>query len=105
MAAERSLNIGCQRRVWNIHANFISGRRISRFGLRLSLAFAGNRDGRGPLQPLANFTTNPAGSAIVDAAGPIRQLVDNAAPTQKRFLVIAERDGDKSDSIVQIETP
>jgi hypothetical protein len=78
---------------------------ISRFGLRLSLAFAGNRDSRGPLQPPANFMTNPAGSAIVDAAGPIRQLVDNAVPTQKRFLVIAERDGDKSGSVVQIETP
>lgn len=69
------------------------------------LAFAGNPDGSGPLQPLANFMTNPAGSAIVNAAGPIRQLVDDAAPTQKRFLVIAERDGEKSGSIVQIEAP
>jgi YVTN family beta-propeller protein len=69
------------------------------------LAFAGNRDGSGPLQPLANFMTNPAGSAIVNAAGPIRQLVDDAVPAQKRFLVIAERDGDKSGAIVQIETP
>lgn len=69
------------------------------------LAFADNRDGSGPLQPLANFTTNPAGSAIVNAAGPIRQLVDDAVPAQQRFLVIAERDGDRSGTIVQIETP
>ena len=69
------------------------------------LAFASNRDGNGPLQPLANFMTNPAGSAIVNATGPIRRLVDNATPAQKRFLVIAERDGDKSGGIVQIETP
>ncbi|HVX76936.1 MAG TPA: YncE family protein [Bradyrhizobium sp.] len=68
------------------------------------LAFANNRDGSGPLQPLARFMTNPAGSAIVNAAGPIRQLVDGAASAQKRFLVIAESDGDKSGGIVQVET-
>jgi hypothetical protein len=68
------------------------------------LAFANNRDGSGSLQPLAKFMTNPAGSAIVNAAGPIRQLVDDATPAQRRFLVIAESDGDKSGSVVQIET-
>jgi YVTN family beta-propeller protein len=68
------------------------------------LAFANNRDGSGPLQPLAKFMTNPAGSAIVNAAGPIRQLVDDATPAQRRFLVIAESDGDKSGNVVQIET-
>jgi hypothetical protein len=68
------------------------------------LAFANSRDGRGALQPLAKFMTNPAGSAIVNAAGPIRQLVDDATPEQRRFLVIAENDGDKPGNIVQVET-
>src|SRR5262245_34558067 len=30
---------------------------------------------RGPLEPLSNFMTNPAGSAIVNAVRPIRQIV------------------------------
>ncbi len=67
------------------------------------LAFASNRDGSGPLQPLANFMTNPAGSAIVNAAGPIRQLVDDAALAQKRYLVIAEGGGGKPGDVVQVE--
>jgi YVTN family beta-propeller protein len=69
------------------------------------LAFASNQDGSGPLQPLAKFMTNPAGAAIVNAAGPIRQLVDDTTtPARKLFLVIAEADGDKSGNVVQIET-
>src|SRR5580692_8686276 len=39
------------------------------------LALADKPDGSGSLQPLAAFMTNPAGSAIVNAAGPIRQIV------------------------------
>lgn len=38
------------------------------------LALADQADGRGSLQPLAAFMTNPAGSAIVNAVGPIRPL-------------------------------
>jgi YVTN family beta-propeller protein len=37
------------------------------------LALGETESGRGALQPLSAFMTNPAGSAIVDAAGPIRQ--------------------------------
>jgi YVTN family beta-propeller protein len=67
------------------------------------LAFAANRDGSGQLQPLARFMTNPAGSAIVNTTGPIRQVVDSATPAQKRYLVIAEGDGEKSGSVVQVQ--
>jgi YVTN family beta-propeller protein len=67
------------------------------------LAFAANRDGSGPLQPLAMFMTNPAGSAIVNTTGPIRQVVDSATPTQKRYLVIAEGDGGKAGNVVQVQ--
>ena len=39
------------------------------------LALARNADGSGALEPLQAFVTNPAGSAIVNAVGPIRQVV------------------------------
>jgi hypothetical protein len=32
-------------------------------------------DGRGRLEPIASFITNPAGAAIVNSLGPIRQVV------------------------------
>jgi hypothetical protein len=32
--------------------------------------------------------TNPAGSAIVNAVGPIRQIVHASAKPEKRYLVI-----------------
>src|SRR5262249_53135923 len=38
------------------------------------LALAERADGGGAIEPLAAFMTNPAGSAIVNAAGPIRQI-------------------------------
>ena len=54
------------------------------------LALADHRDGSGHLQPLVGFMTNPAGAAIVNAAGPIRQLVaPSAAGGARRWLVIA----------------
>ncbi len=53
------------------------------------LALAGQPDGGGTLQPLSAFTTNPAGAAIVNATGPIRQLVQPSATAPRRYLVIA----------------
>jgi hypothetical protein len=55
------------------------------------------------LQPLANFKTNPAGSAIVDAAGPIRQIVQSDVKREKRYLVIAENSAGKPGIIVQVQ--
>jgi YVTN family beta-propeller protein len=54
------------------------------------LALATRPDGGGSVEPLAAFTTNPAGSAIVNAVGPIRQIVQNADKTQRRYLVIVQ---------------
>ncbi len=53
------------------------------------LALADEADGGGELEPLAEFTTNPAGSAIVNAVGPIRQIVTSAVKARRRYLVIA----------------
>jgi hypothetical protein len=44
------------------------------------LALASNPDGSGRLEGLAQFMTNPAGAQVVNAVGPIRQIVDPAAP-------------------------
>ena len=41
------------------------------------LALATKPDGSGSVEPLAAFMTNPAGSAIVNAVGPIRQIVQS----------------------------
>jgi YVTN family beta-propeller protein len=38
------------------------------------LALATRPDGTGTIEPLTRFTTNPAGSAVVNAIGPIRQV-------------------------------
>jgi YVTN family beta-propeller protein len=68
------------------------------------LALAEQADGSGPLQPLAAFMTNPAGSAIVNAAGPIRQIVENAAKPERRYLVIAPGDATTVGEAIQIQT-
>ena len=60
-------------------------------------------DGQGPVQPLAAFMTNPAGSAIVNAVGPIRQLVQTESKTERRYLVITEGTVAQPGAIVQIE--
>ena len=53
------------------------------------LALSRRQDGRGALEPLAAFTANPAGAAIVDAIGPIRQIVRAGTAVERRYLVIA----------------
>jgi hypothetical protein len=53
------------------------------------LALGKRADGSGALQPLAGFMTNPAGSAIVNAVGPIRQIVQSDGKADRRYLVIA----------------
>ena len=68
------------------------------------LALAQNADGSGPLQPLANFMSNAAGAAVVNAIGPIRQLVQAEAPTARRYLVIAPVISGAPGSPVQVQT-
>ena len=52
------------------------------------LALSDSADGGGKLEPLASFTTNPAGSQIVNAVGPIRQIVLGETDAPRRYLVI-----------------
>jgi YVTN family beta-propeller protein len=67
------------------------------------LALASRPDGKGTLQPLAAFMTNPAGSAIVNASGPIRQIVRGDGKNTRRFLVIAEGTASQTGAVVQIQ--
>jgi YVTN family beta-propeller protein len=68
------------------------------------LALAEHADGTGALQPLAAFMTNPAGSAIVNAIGPIRQIVGPSVEANRRFLVIVLGEPTAPGEPVQIET-
>jgi hypothetical protein len=65
------------------------------------LALAAHPDGSGPLQALTGFTTNPAGAAIVNTVGPIRQVVQNKGAETQRYLVITSGTPDKPGSVVQ----
>ncbi len=67
------------------------------------LAFSERADGGGKLEPLEGFMTNPAGSAIVNAIGPIRQIVQGAENTPRRYLVIALGSMTQPDKPVQVQ--
>lgn len=67
------------------------------------LGLSSSPDGKGPIQPLAKFMTNPAGSAIVNAIGPLRQLVSDAGPDQRRYLVIASGDPVSLGPVMQVQ--
>ena len=67
------------------------------------IALATRPDGGGVLEPLADFTTNPAGAAIVNATGPIRQIVQGERETIRRYLVIARGHSAKPGPVVQLQ--
>jgi len=69
------------------------------------LALSTRADGSGTLQALATFTTNPAGAAIVNAVGPIRQLVEGETTAARRYLVIAASSAAAPGKPVQIQIP
>ncbi|MDB5650539.1 MAG: conserved hypothetical exported protein [Hyphomicrobiales bacterium] len=69
------------------------------------LALATNADGSGAREELARFNTNAAGAQIVNAVGPIRQIVDPATASGevKRFLVITDVKDGRAGNIVQVQ--
>jgi len=68
------------------------------------IALSPHPDGSGPIEPLADFTTNPAGAQVVAALGPIRDAVQAEDNVQRRFLVILDGTGSQPGSPVQIQT-
>ena len=67
------------------------------------LALALRADGRGKLEPLTSFMTNQAGAAVVNADGPIRQIVQGAADVPRRYLVIAAGSAVEPGKPVQVQ--
>jgi hypothetical protein len=67
------------------------------------LALSEHADGTGALQPLAAFTANPAGAAIVNAIGPIRQVVHGDVGPSRRYLVIASGSAAQPGKVLQIQ--
>lgn len=73
-------------------------------GMPYVLALAERPNGTGALVPLAAFSTNPAGSAVVNATGPIRTIVDAAAaPAMRRYLVIVEGGRSGGRAVQQVQ--
>jgi YVTN family beta-propeller protein len=52
------------------------------------LALSDDPTGQGAIESLSAFMTNPAGAAIVNSIGPIRQIVQGEAKTPRRYLVL-----------------
>jgi YVTN family beta-propeller protein len=69
------------------------------------LALSPQPDGSGPLEPLAEFTTNAAGAQVVTALGPIRQIVQGQEDVQRRYLVIVAGTASQPGLPVQIQAP
>jgi YVTN family beta-propeller protein len=67
------------------------------------LSLSSEADGGGTPEPLASFMTNPAGSAIVNAIGPIRQIVQGDAGTPRRYLVIVPGTPSQPGKPVQVQ--
>ncbi|GJE54873.1 YncE family protein [Methylobacterium thuringiense] len=68
------------------------------------LALSDDPKGAGMIEPLAAFMTNPAGAAIVNAIGPIRQVIRTDAGTGRRYLVVAEGKPGELGGVVQVQT-
>jgi YVTN family beta-propeller protein len=67
------------------------------------LALSETKNGEGTFESLASFMTNPAGAAIVNTMGPIRQLVQTDGEGRRRYLVIAPGTYDQHGAPVQVQ--
>ena len=67
------------------------------------LALSDDAKGTGNLEPLAGFMTNPAGAAIVNTIGPVRQIMQGEGANSRRYLVIVPGTADKHGAPVQVQ--
>ena len=68
------------------------------------LALSTDPTGAGQLEPLQRIReANPAGAAIVNTIGPIRQVVHGEDKIPRRYLVIVPDAADNHGSPVQVE--
>jgi hypothetical protein len=68
------------------------------------LALPTEPSGSGVLEPLQGFMTNPAGAAIVNAIGPIRQVMRGEDKIPRRYLVIVPGTPDHYGVPVQVQS-
>jgi hypothetical protein len=71
------------------------------------LVLTSNADGTGQIEPLAKFMTNPAGAQVVNAVGPIRQIVDPQTQIRgdRRYLAILPLENGRPGRPVQLQRP
>lgn len=69
------------------------------------LGLADRPDGSGAIEALAAFTANPAGAAIVNSVGPVRQIVRELDPAGTRYLLIAEGNPARTGRVVLLQQP
>jgi len=67
------------------------------------LALSHNPNGNGDLRPLQEFTTNPAGAAIVNTVGPIRQIMQGEGNVPPSYLVIITGTAKQQGTPVQVQ--
>ena len=67
------------------------------------LGLSSDPQGAGQFEPVAAFTTNPAGAAIVNAVGPIRQVVQASEPAPRRYLLITAGTPSSVGAPVQVQ--
>jgi YVTN family beta-propeller protein len=68
------------------------------------LTLTSNSDGTGHAEPIAQFMTNPAGAQVVNAVGPIRQIVNPSEPREaRRYLTIVAVESGKAGRPVQLQ--
>jgi YVTN family beta-propeller protein len=69
------------------------------------LALSPQPEEGGAIEPLAAFTTDPGGAAIVNAVGPIRQFVSGDSHSPRRYLVIVSGAADRPGRLAQVQIP
>jgi YVTN family beta-propeller protein len=69
------------------------------------LGLSSRANGSGAIEALASFTTNPAGSAIVNAVGRIRQVVQGEGKGPRHYLVIVPGSTPELGKPVQVQAP
>ena len=67
------------------------------------LALSDDPKGTGYLEALAGFMSNPAGAAIVNTVGPLRQITQGEGTTPRRYLVIARGTPTQIGEPVQVQ--
>ncbi len=67
------------------------------------LGLSDDPSGNGPIEALQAFMTNPAGAAIVNSVGPIRQIVQGEAKNPRRYLTLLKGTPADLGALVQVQ--